>query len=127
MIVGLRMTIPEDTTPDANHGARQTPQTKMLLAAQLLERHLARLEILRRISVEVPEKDARRLLEDIRAEVRSSRVRVPSRLAEWVIQVTPRMSRFATVETARRASTLRVVRATTKPVQHGQHHRRRDA
>jgi hypothetical protein len=92
---------------DADHGARHTLQSKMLPNAQLAERHRASLEILRRISVEVLDKDARRLLEEAGAEVHSTRVRFPSQLAKCAIQVTPRVSRCATAETARPASTLR--------------------
>jgi trimethylamine--corrinoid protein Co-methyltransferase len=76
-------------TMDADHGACQTLQFKMLSEAQLAELHRASLEILRRTGVEVLEKDARRFLEEAGEEVDGTRVRVPSQLAEWAIRVAP--------------------------------------
>lgn len=73
------------------HTISQTSVLFSRLGSQECERiHLASLEILERIGIEVHDEDARHLLVKAGARSEGTRVYVPERIVDWALSVTPR-------------------------------------
>ena len=73
------------------HGTHQTSAHFSRLGPQECERiHLASLEVLERVGVEVHDEKARQLLVKAGARADGVRVRLPEHLVEWALSVTPK-------------------------------------
>jgi trimethylamine--corrinoid protein Co-methyltransferase len=75
---------------DANFVARTTPGLQVLTDDQMGRIHEATLEILRRTGVRVLSSEVRELLARAGCWLDGDRVRIPSHLVEWAIQVAPK-------------------------------------
>jgi len=72
-----------------HYSSHHQPHLRVFSDEQVLEVHLAILEILERTGVEVREKRARELLKQAGARVEGERVRLPAQLVDWAIQSAP--------------------------------------
>ena len=68
---------------------QRTPALKLLGESQIVEIHLATMELLRRTGVDVENEQIRDLMAQAGCWVDGSRVRIPSDLIEWAIRIAP--------------------------------------
>ena len=73
----------------SNYTVNVTPRFRVLSDDQIAEVHLATLEVMRRTGVRVDEPAAIEVFAKAGCWVDGDRVRFPSRLVEWAIEVTP--------------------------------------